>query len=56
MSPDEVKVLVPYDTLVKLLEAPQRVQQLEKELTHHKRMIGALRGQLLEVMDKLRSN
>ena len=56
MAPDELKVLVPYDTLVKLLEAPQRVSQLEKELTHHKRMIGALRGQLLEVMEKLRKS
>ncbi len=47
-------VLIPYKELETLLEAPKKVRELEKEITHNRRMIGALRGQLYEVMEKLR--
>lgn len=47
-------VLVPYSVLESLLEAPKQLEETRKVLKHHNRMIGALRGQLIEVIDKLR--
>lgn len=50
-----IQVLIPYKTLCKLLEAPKQVEELRKELIHQNRQIGALRGQLFEVIEKLRN-
>lgn len=50
----DIQVLVPYSTLLGLLEAPGRLIEVEKQLKHQSRQIGALRGQLIEVIDKLR--
>ena len=55
MDDKQLQVVIPYKLLSELLEAPKRVQELEKELQHQKRMLGALRGQLYEVIDKLKS-
>lgn len=54
MDDKQLQVLIPYKLLSELLEAPKKVVELEKELQHQKRMLGALRGQLLEVIEKLR--
>lgn len=54
MDNKELQVVIPYKLLSELLEAPKRVSELEKELQHQKRMLGALRGQLFEVIDKLK--
>lgn len=55
-SNDEgLQVLIPYKTLSKLLEAPKQVEELRKELSHQNRQLGALRGQLFEVIEKMRS-
>lgn len=48
-------VLVPYKVLVKLLEYPKEVEQLRKEVAHQNRQLGALRGQLFEVIEKIRN-
>ena len=54
--PDEpLQVLIPYETLVKLLEAPKQVEELRKELKSTNRQLAALRGQLFEVIEKIRS-
>lgn len=50
-----LQVLIPYKTLCKLLEAPKQVEELRKELVHQNRQIAALRGQLFEVIEKLRN-
>lgn len=49
------QVLIPYKELCKLLDASKRLEEVEKELSHQNRMIGALRGQLYEVIEKVRS-
>ena len=54
MEDKQLQVIIPYKLLSELLEAPNRVSELEKELQHQKRMLGALRGQLFEVIEKLR--
>lgn len=51
---NDFQILVPYSTLVSLMEAPKRLVEQEKVLKHHERMIGALRGQLIEVIEKLK--
>lgn len=51
---NDIQVLVPYSTLLGLLDAPKRIAEQDKIIKHHERMIGALRGQLIEVIDKLR--
>lgn len=53
-DPDDVMVMIPYKTLLGLLEAPKRVVELEDMLRSQSRTLGALRGQFLEVLDKLR--
>lgn len=53
-DPDDVMVMIPYKTLLGLLEAPKRVVELEDMLRQQSRTLGALRGQFLEVLDKLR--
>lgn len=50
----DFQVLIPYSDLVRLLDAPKRLVEVEKLLKHQSRQIGALRGQLIEVIDKLR--
>lgn len=55
MDDTSLQVVIPYKLLSELLEAPKRVSELEKELQHQKRMLGALRGQLFEVIEKLKS-
>lgn len=52
---DPLQVLIPYDTLLKLLEAPKQVEELRKELKSTNRQLAALRGQLFEVIDKIRN-
>lgn len=57
MAPDlekEIQVLVPYSTLVGLLEAPKRLAELELIVKRQGRQLGAIRGQQVEIMDKLR--
>ena len=49
-------VLVPYSVLVSLLEAPKQLEEAKKILKHHNRLIGALRGQMIEIVDKLRES
>ena len=51
---NDFQVLVPYSTLLSLMHAPERLVEQEKILKHHERMIGALRGQLIEVIEKLK--
>ena len=52
---DEIQVLVPYSVLVGLLEAPKQLEEMKAIIKHHNRLIGSLRGQLIEVIDKLRN-
>ena len=52
---DEPQVLIPYKTLCQLLDAPKQVEDLRRELRSTNRQLGALRGQLFEVIEKLRS-
>lgn len=52
---DEPQVLIPYKTLCQLLDAPKQVEELRRELRSTNRQLGALRGQLFEVIEKLRS-
>lgn len=54
MDDKQLQVVIPYKLLSELLEAPKRVLELEKELQHQKRMLGALRGQLFEVIEKIK--
>lgn len=54
MDDKQLQVVIPYKLLSEFLEAPKRVSELEKELQHQKCQIGALRGQLFEVIEKLR--
>lgn len=49
------QVLIPYKDLCKLLDASKRLEEVEKQLSHQNRMIGALRGQLYEVVEKIKS-
>lgn len=51
---DDIQVLVPYSVLVGLLEAPKQLEEMRTTLKHHNRLIGSIRGQLIEVIDKLR--
>lgn len=51
---NDLHVLVPYSTLLGLLEAPARLLEVEKQVKHQSRQIGALRGQLIEVIEKLK--
>lgn len=55
MDDKQLQVVIPYKLLSELLEAPKKVTELEKELQHQKRQLGALRGQLFEVIEKLKS-
>ena len=55
MDDKQLQVVIPYKLLSELLEAPRKVVELEKELQHQKRQLGALRGQLFEVIEKLKS-
>lgn len=52
-DPTDVMVMIPYKTLVSLLEAPRRVEELEKMLRAQSKTLGALRGQFIELLDKL---
>lgn len=51
---DDIQVLVPYSVLLGLLEAPKQMEEMKAMLKHHNRLIGSIRGQLIEVIDKLR--
>lgn len=51
---DDIQVLVPYSVLVGLLEAPKQMEEITAMIKHHNRLIGSIRGQLIEVIDKLR--
>lgn len=58
MAPDKnegLQVLIPYKVLCQLLEAPKQVEELRKELKSTNRQLGALRGQLFEVIEKMRN-
>lgn len=52
---EPLQVLIPYKMLCQLLEAPKQVEELRRELRSTNRQLGALRGQLFEVIEKLRS-
>lgn len=52
-DPGDVMVMIPYKTLVGLLEAPKRVEELEKMLRAQSKTLGALRGQFIELIDKI---
>lgn len=52
---EPLQVLIPYKTLCQLLEAPKQVEELRKELRSTNRQLGALRGQLFEVIEKMRN-
>lgn len=55
-NPDEqLNVVIPYKTLCELLEASRQLQEVYKELKSSNRQVAALRGQLLEVIDKIRT-
>lgn len=51
---NDIQVIVPYSVLVGLLEAPKQLEEMRAMLKHHSRLIGSIRGQLIEVIDKLR--
>lgn len=50
-----LQVLIPYKVLCQLLEAPKQVEELRKELRSTNRQLSALRGQLFEVIEKMRN-
>lgn len=52
---EPLQVLIPYKVLCKLLEAPKQVEELRNDLRSTNRQLGALRGQLFEVIEKIRS-
>lgn len=52
---DPLQVLIPYKVLCQLLEAPKKVQELSNELRSTNRQLAALRGQMFEVIEKMRS-
>jgi len=52
---EPLQVLIPYKTLCQLLEAPKQVEELRKEIRSTIRQLGALRGQLFEVIEKMRN-
>ena len=52
---DQLNVVIPYKTLCELLEASRQLQEVYKELKSTNRQVAALRGQLLEVIDKIRT-
>ena len=54
-SEEQLQVLIPYKTLCELLDAPKQVQELRLELKSTNRQLAALRGQMFEVIEKLRS-
>lgn len=53
---DQLQVLIPYKVLCQLLDAPKQVEALHKELRSTNRQLCALRGQLFEVIDKIRNS
>lgn len=53
-EPDDFDVLVPLSKLMGLLDASQKVDSLTQEVGLLKAQHDALRGQFLEVMEKLR--
>lgn len=52
---EPLQVLIPYKVLCQLLEAPKQVEELRRELRSTNRQLGALRGQLFEVIEKMRN-
>lgn len=52
---EPLQVLIPYKVLCQLLDAPKQVEELRKELRSTNRQLGALRGQLFEVIEKMRN-
>lgn len=51
---DDFNVLVPLSKLMGLLDAAQRVNDLTDEVDHLKEQQRLLRGQFVEVMEKVR--
>lgn len=52
---EQLQVLIPYKTLCQLLDAPKQVAELRNELKSTNRQLAALRGQLFEVIEKMRN-
>lgn len=52
---EPLQVLIPYKMLCQLLDAPKQVAELRNELKSTNRQLAALRGQLFEVMEKMRN-
>lgn len=52
---EPLQVLIPYKMLCQLLDAPKQVVELRNELKSTNRQLAALRGQLFEVMEKMRN-
>lgn len=52
---EQLQVLIPYKTLSQLLEAPKQVEELRKDLKSTQRQLAALRGQMYEVIEKIRN-
>lgn len=53
-EPDDFDVLVPLSKLMGLLDASQRVETLNQKVDLLEGQYSALKGQFLEVMEKLR--
>lgn len=51
IKPDDLQVIIPYSQLMGLLNASQRVQELDKKMDRVLQQQAALRGQFLELME-----
>lgn len=49
----ELQVVLPYKTLMELLEASQALDELRKENKHFRELIDAQRTQMIEIMDAI---
>lgn len=54
IKPDDLQVIIPYSQLMGLLNASQRVQELDKKMDRVLQQQAALRGQFMELMDAFR--
>ena len=52
MAPDDIQVIVPYKTLVSLLEAATRQDEFARKLKQLDGQISALRGQFFEYVSQ----
>lgn len=52
-DPDDFDVIVPLSKLIGLLDASERVSTLSEEVSQLRDQYGALKGQFLEIMEKI---